>query len=104
MDKKVNDLIDNYIIGSANLFFIRNRNEKRVIEIMRRILRDHPEFTPNEIDIQDIYALSLNSLPPRYVQQGTIVLREPVRPEEIEDAVNEAVETVRSRPNYTPDA
>ncbi|BBD06836.1 late competence development ComFB family protein [Desulfovibrio ferrophilus] len=103
MEKKVADLLELYAVGKTNLFFIHNKNEKRVIEAMRHALAEHPDFAPNDIDIQDIYALSLNSLPPRYVQQGTIVLREPVRPDVINDAVREAIETVRTRPNYTPD-
>ncbi|MBU1002145.1 MAG: late competence development ComFB family protein [Proteobacteria bacterium] len=103
MEKKINDLFEMYVVGTSNLFFIRNKNEKRVIDAMRRVLPEYPKFEPNDLDIQDIYALSLNSLPPRYVQQGTIVLREPVRPDEINDAVREAVNTVRSRPNYSSD-
>jgi len=103
MEKKVADLLESYVVAGTNLFFIRNRNERRVIEAMREILDGLPEFTPNDIDIQDIYALTLNSLAPRYIQQGTIVLREPVRPEAIHDAVRSAVDTVRQRPNYTPE-
>lgn len=103
MEKKVSDLFEMYVVGNANLFFIRNKNEKRVIDAMRKILPEYAQFEFNDIDVQDIYALCLNSLPPRYVQQGTIVLREPVRPDEINDAVREAVNTVRSRPNYSPD-
>ncbi len=100
MDAKIKELFDRYSIGDTSLFWIRNRNERRVIDALPRILADYPDFIPNAIDLQDIYALALNSLPPRYVQQGSIVLREPVRQDEIEDAVRVAVETVRKRPNY----
>lgn len=100
MDARIKELVDRYNVGDSNLFFIRNRNERRVIDAIPRILADYPGFIPNTIDLQDIYALALNSLPPRYVQQGSIVLREPVRQDEIEDAVRTAVETVRKRPNY----
>ena len=104
MDKKISDLIDRYDFEGINLLFIRNKNERRVIEVMRRILpTEYPEFIPNAIDVQDIYALTLNGLAPRYVQQGSIVLREPVKLDEIASAVREAAETVRQRPNYTPD-
>jgi len=100
MDSKLKDLADRYLIGDTSLLFIRNRNERRVIEMIPHVLADYPGFIPNTIDLQDIYALALNSLPPRYVQQGSIVLREPVRLDEIDDAVRVAVETVRKRPNY----
>lgn len=100
MDAKIQDMLAKYEVAGTDLFFVRNRNEKRVIDVLPDILGEYPDFVPNPIDLQDIYALSLNSLPPRYVQQGSIVLREPVRPGEIEDAVRDAVDTVRARPNY----
>jgi len=103
MDAKIKELVDRYNVGDTSLFFIRNRNERRVIDAIPRVLAEHPGFLPNAIDLQDIYALTLNSLPPRYVQQGSIVLREPVRQDEIEDAVRAAVDTVRVRPNYPQD-
>lgn len=101
MDAKIKELAERYNVGDTNLFFIRNRNERRVIDAIPRILAEYPGFIPNTIDLQDIYALALNSLPPRYVQQGSIVLREPVRQDEIEEAVRTAMDTVRVRPNYT---
>ena len=104
MEKKATDLQDRYTFGEVNLLFVRNKNEKRVIEAMRLILpAEHADFEPNALDIQDIYALALNSLAPRYVQQGSIVLREPVKLDEIDSAVRDAIQTVRGRPNYTPE-
>lgn len=100
MTKKVEDLLQEYKIGDVNLFFVRNRNEKRVVENMQKILPTYPDYKPNDLDLQDIYALALNSLPPRYVQKGSIVLREPVKPTIIEQAVHDAVNTVMNRPNY----
>ena len=104
MEKKTTDLQDRYTFGEVNLLFVRNKNERRVIEAMRVILpEEHADFEPNALDIQDIYALALNSLTPRYVQQGSIVLREPVKLDEIDSAVRDAINTVRGRPNYTPE-
>lgn len=104
MDKKFTDLIERYEFGDVNLLLVRNKNEKRVIEAMRRILPvEFAQYTPNALDIQDIYALALNGLAPRYIQQGSIVLREPVKLDEVADVVREAVQTVMNRPNYTPD-
>lgn len=101
MEKKMADLFERYTFEDVNLLFVRNKNEKRVIEAMRLILpADYPNFTPNALDIQDIYALALNSLAPRYVQQGSIVLREPVKLDTIDAAVRDAIETVSRRPNY----
>ncbi len=79
---------------------ITNKNEKRVILAMEKLLADLDEWDPEPLDIQDIYALALNRLPPRYVQDGTIVFNEPVKREEVERVVGEAIKTVKDSPNY----
>lgn len=104
MKNKTETLIKTYKIDEVNLFFVRNRNEQRVMSCMRRLLPELHDYTPNDLDIQDIYALALNSLPPRYTQKGSIVLREPVKKRAVEDAVRDAIETVRNRPNYSGEA
>lgn len=80
---------------------IRNRNETRVIELMGDVLEEFPDFTPQRTDIEDIYALTLNMLPARYVQAVTLVIEEPVTDEMIRLMLREAVHTVRYRPNVT---
>ena len=79
---------------------ICNKNEKRVILAMEKILGELEGWEPAALDIQDIYALALNRLPPRYVQEGTIVFNEPIRNSEVERIVRESVRTVRNSPNY----
>lgn len=100
MERKLQEIADQIIVGDIPLYHVRNKNEKRVIESMNRVLAEYPDYTPNKLDVEDIYALSLNNLPPRYVQRGSIVLREPVRPDDVDKVVAEALETVRNRPNY----
>jgi len=100
MDKKIKELDEKYSIRGTKLFWVRNRNELRVIQEMERVLAEYPDFDPAVLDLEDIYALSLNKLPARYTQRGSIVLQEPVRDEEIADAIRDAVEVVRARPNY----
>lgn len=91
---------EDYSVGKYNLFHIRNKNELRVVKLMPRVLSEYAGFEPTQLDIEDIYALTLNKLPSRYVQKGTIVLREPVSESYILDALREAVGTVKKRPNY----
>jgi hypothetical protein len=55
-------------------------------------------YTPDPKDIQDIYALALNNLTPRYAQTGTIVLRDPVRDDQIVESVRNAFVRVMERP------
>ena len=87
-------------LHNVDLSRILNRNEKRVVMAMDKVFAAIDDWEPQALDIQDIYALALNSLPPRYVQEGTIVFKESVRNAEIEQAVLQAVDKVRKKPNY----
>ena len=87
-------------LQNVDLTRVYNRNEKRVLQAMGRLFGAIDDWEPEALDIQDVYALALNSLPPRYVQEGTIVFNESVRNAEIEQAVRKAVEKVRKKPNY----
>ena len=84
----------------VDLSRITNKNEKRVIMAMEEILTTTDDKDLDTLDIQDIYALSLNRLTPRYVQEGTIVFNEPVKKKEIEKVVGESIKIVTERPNY----
>lgn len=89
---------DKYRVGGADLSKIRNRNERRVISHLPDILADYPDFEPDLVAIQDIYALALNQLPARYTQRFSIVLQDPVSDEAIRQAVREAVVRVMNNP------
>ena len=82
----------------VDLSRIYNKNEKRVVLAMEKYLATINDWEPEGLDVQDIYALALNSLPPRYVQDGTIVFNEPVKRTDIEHAVEVAVGKVRNSP------
>lgn len=82
----------------VDLSRIYNKNEKRVILALEKILAAIDDWEPEALDVQDIYALALNSLTPRYVQDGTIVFNEPVKRADIENAVKVAIEKVRKSP------
>ncbi len=86
--------------AASDLANIRNRNEPRVAAAMAEVLKEFPGFGPEVMDLQDVYALALNSLPPRYVQREGIVLREPVADDEVREAVRQAIRKVMERPNY----
>ncbi len=81
---------------------VNNRNRKRVLKVMQEYFeelagyRDLPEL--KEKDVQDILALSLNLLPARYMINGTIVLGDPVKDDDLRSVVEEAYQTVRARP------
>ena len=80
---------------------IKNRNERRVAKVLDRVLVEMAEeYNPDHLDVQDIYALTLNLLPSRYVQRASIVLQEPVKEVQIEAAIRRALKIVRARPNH----
>ena len=71
-----------------------------MIKLFPEILPEYPGYSPEALDIEDIYALTLNKLPAHYVQEGSIVLHDPVDDTTIRDALREAIQSVRQRPNY----
>jgi len=85
-------------MGDVDFFNIRNRNEGRVITMMREYLQRKGNPLISDKDLQDMYALTLNVLPPRYTQRGTIVLRDPVTKREIYAALEDAYDQVVERP------
>jgi hypothetical protein len=87
-----------YEVAGVPLENIRNRNELRVVKLLPQVLAEHLDYHPSYLDIQDIYALTLNNLTPRYRQQGTIILNESVRDEEILRELRSAVNKVELSP------
>lgn len=83
----------------VNLSKIHNRNEERVASNIREVLEyDFSDFIFDPLDIEDIYALTLNILPARYTQPGTIVLNREPSEYEIRGAIREAVGRVLDNP------
>ncbi len=90
----------NYFFRGVNLEKVRNKNEGRVIDLLETVLNEIDGFDDDYTDIEDIYALSLNLLPARYVQLMGTTEHEPVTDGEIEAAVRQAVERVLKSPNH----
>ncbi|MDL2272477.1 late competence development ComFB family protein [Desulfovibrio sp. OttesenSCG-928-I05] len=89
---------ERYMIGNVDLFDVRNRNEIRVIAKMRSALEElgNPDIPVRAL--RDAYALALNLIPARYAQSGTIVLRDPVRDDDLQEAVGKALSQVLTHP------
>lgn len=102
MDQK-NNLEQKYRLGNISFYKIRNRTERRVLKMLPEVLEEYPDYKPNALDLQDIYALALNSLPPHYVQEFTIVFKEKTEHDQIKTAIREALEKVRQRPTGEQD-
>lgn len=91
---------EEYEVFGASMANIRNRNEKKVIQFMTELIPQFPEFDYCTICLQDVYALSLNQLMPRYTQAGTIILRKDLQDEDYRDVVEAAIETVTKNVNH----
>ena len=90
---------EKYLVFGVDLYHVRNRNEKRLIKSMMEIITAKGlEKELSSEDLKDIYAYALNQLEARYSQQGTIVLRDPVRKAKIDKVVNEALVLVMNHP------
>ena len=86
-------------VKGINVSKIKNRNEKRVAKLLPEILDDYYEdYIFDPLDIEDIYALTLNLLPARYVQQGSIILSDRLSDFEIKSKIRDAVERVLDNP------
>ena len=86
-------------IKGVDVSKIRNRNEKRVCRLIPEILDEYyADYVFEHLDLQDIYALTLNLLPARYAQQGSIVLSDHLSDFEIKSKVRVAIERVLDNP------
>ena len=86
-------------VGKTPLHQIRNRNEARVASNMTSLFAES-NLELDAIDIQDVFALALNKLPPHYVQEMAIVLVELVDEDTIRVALREAIAQGQTSPNH----
>lgn len=91
---------ENYQIFDLSLDNIRNKNETKVIAVMKELIPQFPDFDYCSICLQDVYALSLNQLAPRYVQAGTVILKKELSDEDFRDVVESSIEKVIKNKNH----
>ena len=77
---------------------IRNHNEERVQAMMLEVLEEFSDYFPNTIDLEDIYALTLNKLPARYMQAGGFPLEDQITDDMIRETLKSAIERVSQSP------
>jgi Late competence development protein ComFB len=91
---------EKYQSFGVDLSSVRNVWETRLIKYMNEVLPEFPDFDYCSICIQDVYALSINQLTPKYVQQGTVLLKKEYTENDFRDIIEEAVEKVLANPNH----
>lgn len=89
-----------YEAFGVSMLNVRNRNETKVIQYMKELIPQFPNFDYCTICLQDVYALALNQLTPRYTQAGTIVLKKQLQEDDYRDVVESAIETVLKNVNH----
>jgi len=90
--------LKNIEVNGVPLGNIRNRNEERVAKLMPTVLAEYLDYKPSYLDVQDIYALTLNNLSPRYKQSGSIIIHESVSDAEILRELRAAIARVEKAP------
>ena len=65
------DTID-YVVEGCDLFEIINFNEPMVLEAMRSTYAEDADLCRCPICVEDLFALALNALPPRYIQPTSL--------------------------------
>ena len=92
--------VDKYLINGISLENIRNSYETKVIKKMKELLPKSPKFDFCSICIQDVYALALSRITPKYVQEGTVVLKNEYDEQDFSNLVGNAIKQVMERPNH----
>ncbi|MBT4290726.1 MAG: late competence development ComFB family protein [Deltaproteobacteria bacterium] len=90
-----------YDINGTSLLNVRNSYEIKVIKAMKNLLAEYDKCDGCSICLQDIYALSLSKIKPKYVQEGTIILKKDDDQKIIEKVVRHAIEKVIENPNHS---
>jgi len=77
-----------YLINGTSLENVRNKYERIVIDLMKKLIPGFPDFDNCSICLEDVYALSLSRIPSTYVN--------PERPRvETDETVEDLTEIVR---------
>ena len=93
-----------YEVEDFSLAELFNYNEMAVLNEMREQYARDRTLCRCELCLEDTYALALNSLPPRYVQETRVAQYEEsstfVGRNEVREKVLDAIARVRANPNH----
>ncbi|MBF0300993.1 MAG: late competence development ComFB family protein [Oligoflexia bacterium] len=94
----------NYSVADCSLYDVINYNEFMILNVIREYYLKEPNLCKCSICIEDIYALSLNALPARYIQSACVdkYIRSIsyIDEAEVKNKVINAIIKVRKSPNH----
>jgi competence protein ComFB len=93
-----------YTVEDCSLGEIFNYNEVLVLKVIRDLARTEQSMCKCPICLEDLFALSLNSLPPRYIQitsiEKYVKSSSYIDEQAIRKKVREAWEKIKKRPGH----
>jgi len=93
-----------YDVEGFSLAELFNYNEMAVLDVMREEYANDRSLCRCEICLEDTYALALNSLPPRYIQETRVAQYEEsptfIGMDVVREKVRSALRKVRDRPGH----
>lgn len=103
MELMARELMD-YTVAGHPLHDIVNYNELAVLQVMREVFARDLSLCQCRFCIEDVYALSLNALPSRYLQSSSVEVYRTssnfIAPDLVRQKVTEAVASVAKKPNH----
>lgn len=92
---------DSYVLDGHSVDHVRNRNEIKAVQILNEVLEEFEEFDHCQLCIEDIYGLTINQLPVRYIQVGGLNLQKGISDDEIRKIARESVQRVIEKPSHS---
>ena len=99
--------MEDKILFGHDLSEIDNLTEKVVLELIEKILNENDSICRCQLCVEDIFALSLNSMKPLYVQSNIkdhtfagFDLRKVIDRDAVSAAINEAIDKVTHHPHH----
>ena len=89
-----------YIINGHSLLGVHNIHEVPVINALKALIDDYPNFDGCSICIEDAYALALSRLPATYAHAGSIILNKELQQSDIDAVVRYSILQVIEHPKH----
>jgi len=92
---------NSYVLDGHSVDHVRNRNETKAIQILNEVLSEFDDFDHCQLCIEDIYGLTINQLPVRYIQVGGLSLKKGISDDEIRRIARDSIQKVIERPSHS---